>query len=596
MRQPSGSVALAALRAALPLYAGQAVVVASGFGLKIALVAWIFRDAPKSMGRFTVLNELLQWTTAVGIFGLATGLQRLYPERVADRRSLVKTAWLAAIGMSAVVTATIQFVPGLARKLVGDSVAAEHFAPFAWKAPAIAAIAVAVAAFHASGRLRHKATLEAGERVAVMAGALIGGAVGGFPGVLAGSFAGSVLVAVLVGPRGGSFEKPLLGDLARIGRSQLAYLLLDTARLVLVLRVMGHVGADEHERGLFATAAGFSLPLVILPEMLAQALYPSMIGPRGEAAGLDHTHRRLLIELCVAWIPLLAIAGGAAAWLLPTIGSGGYAGAVAPFLALLPGVAAQGLVAHTGYVVLVRDRVHEAAVAAGVALVVAGAATWFLVPGWGATGAAAALSAALIVRSAMLVVSARRGRRKGSDAAPATLADVLREADSASFPSAEIRGATSAACFFAAAFHGRNDAVFLADAGVSDVLCVDVDALRLAQMREIYPADWRFVVGDAYTAAQDMRARGEKVDVVIADAWQSDADRALEALPVWIAIARKCVLVTVTKDWLDARRLAPDAAAVEAWLRERHGAPIRAESLHFRAGWTGGVWWLVLRT
>jgi hypothetical protein len=63
-----------------------------------------------------------------------------------------------------------------------------------------------------------------------------------------------------------------------------------------------------------------------------------------------------------------------------------------------------------------------------------------------------------------------------------------------------------------------------------------------------------------------------------------------------MAIARNRVLVTVTKDWLDARRLAPEAPAVEAWLRERHGASLRVESLHFRADWTGGVWWLVVRT
>jgi O-antigen/teichoic acid export membrane protein len=591
------SVAVRALKAALPLYAGQAVVIASGLGLKVVLVGWVFRDEPKSMGRFTVLNELLQWTSAVGIFGLATGLQRLWPERVADRRSLVKTAWLAAIGLSAAVTAVLQFVPGLAQKLLGDVVAAGLFAPFAWKAPAIAAFAVTAAAYHASGRLRAKATLEAGERVAVAAGAVIGGAAGGLAGVLWGSFIGSLLVALIASPRGGSFERPLFGDLARIGRSQLAYLVLDTARLVLVLRVMGHAGADVRERGLFAAAAGFALPLVVLPEMLAQALYPSMIGPRGEAEGLDRTHRRLFLELAAAWIPLLAVAGVAAAWLLPQAGSGGYAGAVAPFLWLLPGVAAHGLVAHTGYVVLVRDRVHEAAVAAGAALVVAGAATWAFVPAWGAAGAAAALSAAMIVRSAMLVVSARRGRRAGgTSGAPSSLDDVRRSADPASFPIAAVAGAESAACFFAAAFHGRNDAIFLADAKVTDVVCVDVDDVKLAAMREIYPASWRFVVGDAYAAAEDLRARGEKVDVVIADAWQSDADRALEALPLWCAIARRRVLVTVPKAWLDERRLAADAAAVEAWLRERHGLDLRVESLHWRADWSGGVWWLVVRT
>jgi len=583
----SGSVAVRALKAALPLYAGQAVVVAAGLGMKVALVQWIFPDETKSMGRFTMLNELLQWTTAVGLFGLATGLQRLYPERVADRRSLVKTAWLAAIGISAAVTATIQFVPGLARKLVGDVVAASLFAPFAWKAPAIAATAVAVAALHASGRLRAKAMLDAGERVAVAAGAVIGGAVDGLAGVLWGSFLGSVVVAAFVSPRGGSFEKPLLADLAKIGRSQLAFVLLDAARFVLVLRVLGHRGATAEERGLFATAAGFALPIVVLPEMLAQALYPSMIGPAGESRGLDRTHRRLLVELVAAWLPLLAVAGAAAAWLLPKAGHGAYAGAVAPFLALLPGVAAHGLVAHTGYVVLVRDRVHEAAVAAAVALVVAFAATWILAPEWGATGAAAAMSAAMCVRSALLVVAARRVKR-----AALSLADVRRGADPATFPAEVVRDATSAACFFGAAFHGRNDAVHLADLGLADVVVVDVDDAKLAKMRTIYPSTWRFVVGDAYAAARDMASRGERADVVVADAWQSECARALDELPLWFSVAKRHVLVTVAKPWLDERSLAPDVASLQAWLDGR-GIAARVERLHFRAGWSGGTWWLV---
>jgi O-antigen/teichoic acid export membrane protein len=588
------SVAVRALKAALPLYAGQAVVIAAGLGLKVALVQWIFPDSPKSMGRFTMLNELLQWTTAVGMFGLATGLQRLYPERVADRKSLVKTAWLGAVGVAVAVTAVVQFTPGLARKLLGDVVAADLFAPFAWKAPAIAATAVVVAALHASGRLREKAMLDAGERVAVAAGAVVGGAFGGLAGVLWGSFVGSLLVALFVSPRGGSFETPLLRDLARIGRAQLAFLLLDAARLVLVLRVMGHRGAGVEERGLFATAAGFALPVVVLPEMLAQALYPSMIGPRGETADVERTRRRLFLELALSWIPLLALAGAAAAWLLPHAGSGAYAGAVAPFLALLPGVAAHGLVAHTGYVVLVRDRVHEAALAAGAALVVAGAATWFLAPTWGATGAAAALSFAMIVRSALLVVAARRGRGSAAPGAPTSLDDVRRTADPATFPRDAVRDATSAACFFGAAFHGRNDAVHLADAGVADVVVVDVDDAKLAEMRAVYPAAWRFVVGDAYAAARDMASRGERVDVAVVDAWQSECDRALEELPLWLAVARRRVLVTVAKPWLDERGLAPDVASLAAWIRGR-GIVAEVEALHRRADWSGGTWWLVLR-
>src|SRR5205823_5809737 len=140
---------------------------------------------------------------------------------------------------------------------------------------------------------------------------------------------------------------------------------------------------------------GFTLPLVALPELLAQALYPAMIGPKGEAPGLDRVHRRLFLELLAWTIPALFLVGGLSAWLLPMVGSGRYAGAVPAILAMLPGVAAHGLVAHTGYVVLVRDRLPRAALASAATLATAGLAATLLVPRWGAVGGAVALSAAL---------------------------------------------------------------------------------------------------------------------------------------------------------------------------------------------------------
>src|SRR6185295_10761760 len=116
------------------------------------------------------------------------------------------------------------------------------------------------------------------------------------------------------------------------------------------------LGPGKPETGLLVTATSLVLPLVGLPEVLAQALYPAMIGPKGESPGLDRVHRRMFRELLVATVPLLVVLGALAMWLLPMLGSGRYAGAVPAVLVLLPGVAAHGLVAHTGYVVLVRDR------------------------------------------------------------------------------------------------------------------------------------------------------------------------------------------------------------------------------------------------
>lgn len=590
MNDPPGPILLRALKAALPLYAGTAVVVAAGFVLKVALVGWVFRDAPEAMARFGLLNELLQWTCAVGIFGLAQGVLRLWPERVAERTSIVTTAWLAVLAISIAVTALVQFVTPLRELLLGDPVAADLFAPFGWKAPAIGVIAVGAAAFHAAGRFRAKATLEASERIAVTLGSLIGAVANGLPGLLWGSFVASILVAIGIRPRGGAPSRAVLRELSTIGAPQLAVSVFETARIFLVLRIMTERGPGGVATGCLATAIGFATPLVVLPEILAQALYPTMVGASGERRGLDRQRLRFFVELTAVWLPLLALAGAAAWWLLPAVGDGKYAGAVAPMLALLPGVAAHGLAAHTGYVVLVRGRNVRAALVSAATLVAAGAGAWYAAPRWGATGAAGALSAALVLRTLLLHLAVR----STDPGASVSLDEVRASADPATFPREVLSGATSAVCFFAAAFRGRNDAIHLADAGLADVLVVDVDAEKLGEMRAIYPASWRWTVGDAYAVARDLRERGERADVVVVDAWQSECERALAELPLWCAVARRHVVVTVAKPWLDAHGLRPDAASLSKWLAER-GIVATVASLHHRADWSGGTWWLVLR-
>lgn len=600
MAAEHGSVAVRALRAALPLYAGQAIVYGAGFAMTAALV-WIFREEPAALAHYGVLNQLFQWTCALGVCGLATGLLRLYPARPDDRGDLLATALLSVVAISSTVVLAIEFVPGLAHLLLGDEVAERLVAPYLWKTPAVAVIAVAAAAMHATNSLRGKATIEAGERLAVAVLAIAGALLftDRLLGLVWGSFAGSVLVggALRATRRRGRFRGRVFADLFRIGRSHAVFSLLETVRPFVVLRLMNQIGPGKEETGLLVTAMSLTLPLIALPDVLAQALYPAMIGERGEAAGLDRVHRRLFLELLVVTVPALCLMGAAAAWILPMVGSGKYAGAVPAVLAMLPGVAAHGLVAHTGYVVLVRDRLPRAAIASAVTLFAAAAGALWLVPMWGAVGGAVALSAALGLRSVLLLVAARGGRRDEPNpepGAPNSLDEVRAAADPASFPMQVLAGHPRTVSFFSAAFHGRNDCIHLADAGVTDALLVDIDETKLGQMRALYPPTWRYAAGDAYVVAESLRAAGETFDLVVVDAWQSDAARALDALPVWLRLSRQRVLVTLPRAWLDARGLAAEAGAVETWLRG-HGCDVRVASLHFRADWTGGVWWLVVR-
>src|SRR5262249_11042157 len=146
--------------------------------------------------------------------------------------------------------------------------------------------------------------------------------------------------------------------------------------------------------------------------------------------------------------------------------------------AMLPGVAAHGLVAHTGYVVIVRDRLPRAAIASAATLLVAALCAIALVPRWGAVGGAASLSVALTVRGALLLVAARRARSQADRGRPEvvrTLDDIRRTADPATFPREVLDGASTVASFFSAAFLGRNDCIFVADAGIGHALLVDVD-------------------------------------------------------------------------------------------------------------------------
>jgi O-antigen/teichoic acid export membrane protein len=238
---------------------------------------------------------------------------------------------------------------------------------------------------------------------------------GGLSALIAGSLVGSAVAALVsliaswprTPPRG--IRLVDLAQLFRIGRARTGVQLLETLRPVVLLQILTLRGGGDAGTALLYGGMLFTLPLVAVPERIAQAVYPTMVGSDGETPDLDAQSRRLTFEIVCVAVPLLGLVGLALTFLLPLLRDGAYAGSVASALIMHVGVAAQRESAHLGYQALVRHRLHWDALVSLAALVLMSVLAWQLVPIWGAAGAATALSAALIARAALLAAATRAG-------------------------------------------------------------------------------------------------------------------------------------------------------------------------------------------
>lgn len=141
------------------------------------------------------------------------------------------------------------------------------------------------------------------------------------------------------------------------------------------------------------------------------------------------------------------------------------------------------------------------------------------------------------------------------------------------YPRHVLEGNESALILFSAAFHGVQDAIWIADAGLT-ATCVDTDLEKITEMSSAYPDGWEYVVGDAFQYATATKRRW---DVVSLDPPTNLFDRCAEYLPVWCLLARHAVILgcgTATK-----------VVAPAGW--ELTG------TLH-RSNFRGGVYWAVL--
>ncbi len=141
------------------------------------------------------------------------------------------------------------------------------------------------------------------------------------------------------------------------------------------------------------------------------------------------------------------------------------------------------------------------------------------------------------------------------------------------FPVAVLDGCETALVLFAAAFGGAQDAAFVRDAGLQ-ATCVDTNRAALERMQRHYPDDWVFVCEDAFVFP---RLTQRTWDVVTADVFTTDFDRAAATVGMWCGLANRAVVLGTGRG---VRVAAPDGWEVTGRVR--------------RSNFNGGVFWAVL--
>jgi len=92
---------------------------------------------------------------------------------------------------------------------------------------------------------------------------------------------------------------------------------------------------------------------------------------------------------------------------------------------------------------------------------------------------------------------------------------------------------------FAAAFLGRQDAFWIAEAGLHGT-CVDLDGRKLREMRKLYPRDWSFVEAEVF---EYVSVTDKFWDVVSVDCPSGAFARCADLLHAWCNLAERLVIL-----------------------------------------------------
>jgi hypothetical protein len=154
--------------------------------------------------------------------------------------------------------------------------------------------------------------------------------------------------------------------------------------------------------------------------------------------------------------------------------------------------------------------------------------------------------------------------------APEALEEIRSLMEGLSFPCPSLEGCESALVLFAAGFYGKQDAFWIADAGIH-ATCVDLDHEKLDEMAAVYPTDWDFLEADAYTWADT--ATG-KWDVVTVDCPSGHFARCADRVALWCHLANRLVVLGAGRHQREA------IEAPEGWA---------VTDVRRRSGYDGGV-------
>jgi hypothetical protein len=141
------------------------------------------------------------------------------------------------------------------------------------------------------------------------------------------------------------------------------------------------------------------------------------------------------------------------------------------------------------------------------------------------------------------------------------------------YPTETLAGCDSALILFAAGFHGAQDAIWIADAGLQ-ATCVDLDVGKLAEMEDAYPADWEYVPGDVFVYATRVQRQW---DIVSLDPPTQLFQEVADKLPLWCLLARRAVVI--------GHGMKTDVVPPLGW---------KVTELRRRSSFRGGVYWSVV--
>ena len=154
-------------------------------------------------------------------------------------------------------------------------------------------------------------------------------------------------------------------------------------------------------------------------------------------------------------------------------------------------------------------------------------------------------------------------------------AEEIRDLEAgAAYPGYLLEGCETALVLFAAGFLGKQDALWIAEAGLGAV-CVDEDETKMLDMAKLYPRDWMFVVADVYGFAH--KALHSQWDIVSLDPWTRDFQKTADHIQLWCDLARRGVILGT--GW-NTKVEPPDG-----W---------KLTDVRKRSDYDGGVYWTIL--